>query len=57
MGGTMPNIPNHLVNLKGGFKAFLAPPPEDVVRLTVGEPAFDTPVSYTHLTLPTIYSV
>jgi len=39
----MPNIPNHLVNLKGGFKAFLAPPPEDVVRLTVGEPAFDTP--------------
>ncbi len=43
MGGTMPNIPNHLVNLKGGFKAFLAPPPADVVRLTVGEPAFDTP--------------
>ena len=43
MGGTMPNIPDHLVNLKGGFKAFLAPPPEDVVRLTVGEPAFDTP--------------
>ena len=39
----MPNIPDHLVNLKGGFKAFLAPPPEDVVRLTVGEPAFDTP--------------
>ena len=39
----MPNIPNHLVNLKGGFKAFLAPPPADVVRLTVGEPAFDTP--------------
>jgi len=43
MGGTMPNIPDHLVNLKGGFKAFLAPPPEGVVRLTVGEPAFDTP--------------
>jgi aspartate/methionine/tyrosine aminotransferase len=43
MGGAMPNIPDHLVNLKGGFKAFLAPPPEDVVRLTVGEPAFDTP--------------
>ena len=43
MGGTMPNIPNHLVNLRGGFKAFLAPPPEGVVRLTVGEPAFDTP--------------
>ena len=45
MGGTMPNIPNHLVNLRGGFKAFLAPPPENVVRLTVGEPAFDTPSS------------
>jgi len=43
MGGTMPDIPDHLVNLKGGFKAFLAPPPADVVRLTVGEPAFDTP--------------
>ena len=43
MGGAMPNIPNHLVNLRGGFKAFLAPPPEGVVRLTVGEPAFDTP--------------
>ncbi len=43
MGGTMPNIPDHLVNLKGGFKAFLAPPPDGVVRLTVGEPAFDTP--------------
>jgi aspartate/methionine/tyrosine aminotransferase len=39
----MPNIPDHLVNLRGGFKAFLAPPPEGVVRLTVGEPAFDTP--------------
>jgi len=43
MGGTMPNIPEHLANLRGGFKAFLAPPPEGVVRLTVGEPAFDTP--------------
>ena len=43
MGGTMPNIPKHLENLRGGFKAFLSPPPEGVVRLTVGEPAFDTP--------------
>ena len=43
MGGTMPDIPYHLSNLRGGFKAFLAPPPEGVVRLTVGEPAFDTP--------------
>ena len=39
----MPSIPSHLENLRGGFKAFLAPPPEGVVRLTVGEPAFDTP--------------
>ena len=39
----MPRIPDHLENLRGGFKAFLAPPPEGVVRLTVGEPAFDTP--------------
>ena len=43
MGGAMPNIPNHLKHLKGGFKAFLSPPPEGVVRLTVGEPGFDTP--------------
>ena len=39
----MPSIPDYLENLRGGFKAFLAPPPEGVVRLTVGEPAFDTP--------------
>jgi len=43
MGGTMPKIPDHLVSLKGGFKAFMSPPPDGVVRLTVGEPAFDTP--------------
>ena len=43
MGGTMPDIPDHLIRLKGGFKAFLSPPPEGVVRLTVGEPGFDTP--------------
>ena len=35
---------------------------EDVIGLGAGEPDFDTPshikaVSYTHLTLPTIYSV
>ena len=41
----MPSIPDYLENLRGGFKAFLAPPPEGVVRLTVGEPAFDTPQS------------
>ena len=39
----MPDIPDHLIRLKGGFKAFLSPPPEGVVRLTVGEPGFDTP--------------
>ena len=58
-----------------GFAAFLSPPPEGVVRFTVGQPDFRTPqpvvdtakaaldagehgytrspVSYTHLTLPT----
>ena len=32
---------------------------KDVIGLGAGEPDFDTPetVSYTHLTLPTIYSV
>ncbi|MEE2759629.1 MAG: aminotransferase class I/II-fold pyridoxal phosphate-dependent enzyme [Candidatus Thermoplasmatota archaeon] len=39
----MPDIPDHLIRLKGGFKAFLSPPPDGVVRLTVGEPGFDTP--------------
>ena len=29
----------------------------DAISLGVGEPDFDTPVSYTHLTLPTICSV
>ncbi len=43
MGGAMPDIPDYLKRLKGGFKAFLSPPPEGVVRLTVGEPGFDTP--------------
>ena len=43
LGDNLPNIPDYLVELKGGFKAFLSPPPDDVVRLTVGEPAFDTP--------------
>ena len=47
MGGAMPDIPDYLKRLKGGFKAFLSPPPEGVVRLTVGEPGFDTPKNIT----------
>jgi len=39
----MVEIPHRLQALAGGFKAFLSPPPADVVRLTVGEPGFDTP--------------
>lgn len=39
----MPKVPEHLAGLRGGFKAFLAPPAADVMRLTVGEPAYDTP--------------
>ncbi len=50
----MPNIPDYLSNLKGGFKAFLSPPPEDVVRLTVGEPAFDTPKSISNAAITAI---
>ncbi|MBN17236.1 MAG: hypothetical protein CMB37_03645 [Euryarchaeota archaeon] len=45
MGGNLPDIPERLTNLRGGFKAFLSPPPEGVIRLTVGEPGFDTPTN------------
>ncbi len=43
----MPNIPGRFEALRGGFKAFLAPPPEGVTRLTVGEPGFNTPEDIT----------
>ena len=47
LGNLMPNIPNRFEAMRGGFKAFLAPPPEGVTRLTVGEPGFDTPENIT----------
>lgn len=43
----MPSVPNRFEALRGGFKAFLSPPPEGVTRLTVGEPGFDTPEEIT----------
>ena len=39
----MPKVPDRFNDLPGGFKPFLAKPPDDVVRWTVGEPGFDTP--------------
>ena len=39
----MVDIAEHFVGLPAGIKPFLAAPPSDVVRLTVGEPGFDTP--------------
>ena len=41
----MPSINNNIGNIGRGFAAFLAPPPEDVVRFTVGQPDFRTPKS------------
>lgn len=39
----MPEVPDRFKTLPAGFKPFLAPAPEGVVRWTVGEPGFDTP--------------
>ena len=39
----MVDIAKRFVDLPAGIKPFLAAPPDDVVRLTVGEPGFDTP--------------
>ncbi len=39
----MVDIAEHFVDLPAGIKPFLAAPPPDVVRWTVGEPGFDTP--------------
>lgn len=39
----MPSVPNRFNGLGVGFAPYLVPPPEDVVRWTVGEPGFDTP--------------
>lgn len=39
----MVDIATHFVGLPAGIKPFLAAPPADVIRLTVGEPGFATP--------------
>lgn len=39
----MVDIAERFVNLPAGIKPFLAAPPPDVIRWTVGEPGFDTP--------------
>jgi len=39
----MVDIAKRFVDLPAGIKPFLAAPPDDVIRLTVGEPGFDTP--------------
>ena len=52
----MPKVPEHLASIRGGFKAFMAPPPEGVVRLTVGEPTFDTPSALTEAAIEALRS-
>jgi len=39
----MPSINRRLADVGRGFAAFLTPPPEGVVRFTVGQPDFKTP--------------
>lgn len=39
----MPEINQSINSLGRGFAAFLTPPPEDVIRFTVGQPDFRTP--------------
>ena len=39
----MPSLNNNIGSIGRGFAAFLAPPPEDVIRFTVGQPDFRTP--------------
>ena len=39
----MPAVANRFDNLKVGFAPYLQPPPDGVIRWTVGEPGFPTP--------------
>ena len=40
----MPNLNSVFTQIGRGFAAFLAPPSPDVIRFTVGQPDFDTPL-------------
>lgn len=40
----MPNLNSAFTQIGRGFAAFLAPPSPDVIRFTVGQPDFDTPL-------------
>ena len=42
-GTRMPSMNSNIGNIGRGFAAFLSPPPEGVVRFTVGQPDFRTP--------------
>ena len=44
-GGIMPKIRPTFSEIGRGFAAYLAPPPPDVIRFTVGQPDFETPES------------
>jgi len=41
----VPSVNSNIGDIGRGFAAFLAPPPEDVIRFTVGQPDFRTPQS------------
>jgi len=41
----LPTMNKHIDTVGRGFADFMIPPPEDVIRFTVGQPDFDTPAS------------
>ena len=40
----MPQLNRNIANVGTGFAAFLTPPGPEVIRFTVGQPDFDTPL-------------
>ncbi|MBT5254810.1 MAG: aminotransferase class I/II-fold pyridoxal phosphate-dependent enzyme, partial [Euryarchaeota archaeon] len=40
----MPELNRNIANVGTGFAAFLTPPGPEVIRFTVGQPDFDTPL-------------
>ena len=44
-GVNLPTMNNYINTVGRGFADFMIPPPEDVIRFTVGQPDFDTPIA------------
>jgi len=44
IGDNMPQLNQNIANVGTGFAAFLTPPGPEVIRFTIGQPDFDTPL-------------